>query len=101
MNELSKSLPEDYGAVLALLKQRIRDAQNEALRVVNRQLVFALLGHRCNNRSATRGRFVGQIGGADGWPMICKRNSPGIRGFSRAKPVAICVQFYLESYRES
>ena len=94
MNELSKSMPEDYGAVLAQLKQRIRDAQNEALRVVNRQLVSLYwdIGATIVQRQEgdSWGKSVVQRLSAD-----LQTEFPGIRGFS-VQNLWYMRQFYLE-----
>ncbi len=39
MSELSKRLPDDYAALLAEVKERIRSAQYEALKVVNKEMI--------------------------------------------------------------
>ena len=36
---MSKSIPQDYGSLLGEIKERIRSAQYEALRKVNRELI--------------------------------------------------------------
>ena len=39
MSELSERLPGDYAALLAEVKERVRSAQYEALKAVNKELV--------------------------------------------------------------
>jgi len=98
MNEIAKSLPEDYGNTLAQLKQRIRDAQNEALRVVNRQLVALYWDI---------GAVIVQRQQGDSWgKSVVKQLAtdlqvefPGIRGFSDANLWR--MRAFYEVYRES
>ena len=39
MSKLSKRLPDDYAALLAEVKERIRSAQYNALKVVNKEMI--------------------------------------------------------------
>ena len=39
MSKLSKRLPNDYAALLSEVKERVRAAQYEALKAVNKELV--------------------------------------------------------------
>ena len=39
MTELSKQLPDDYAALLTEVKERVRSAQYEALKVVNTEMI--------------------------------------------------------------
>ena len=39
MTKVSKRLPEDYSVLLAEVKERVRSAQYEALKAVNKELV--------------------------------------------------------------
>ncbi len=98
MNQLSKSLPEDYENILAQLKQRIRDSQNEALRVVNRQLVSlywdigAVIVQR--QQGASWGKSVVKQLASD-----LQNEFPGTRGFSEANLWR--MRAFYEVYRES
>ena len=39
MSEISKRLPDDYAALLAEVKERVRSAQYEARKAVNKEVV--------------------------------------------------------------
>ena len=49
MTKLSKRLPDDYVVLLAEVKERIRSAQYEALKAVNKEMV--VLRRSCMKRS--------------------------------------------------
>jgi len=59
---MSGLIPTDYARLLGDIKQRIRSAQYEALKAVNRELIALYLGHREAARRVATGRDVGQVG---------------------------------------
>jgi predicted nuclease of restriction endonuclease-like (RecB) superfamily len=81
MTEISKRLPDDYVALLAEVKERVRSAQHEALKAVNRQLVglYWDIGRLIVERQAgdTWGREIVQRLSED-----LQGEFPGIGGFS-------------------
>jgi len=90
---MSKPIPQDYGCLLGEIEERIRSAQYEALRKVNRELISLywdigrLIAER--QRDAGRGKSVVQTLAAD-----LQAKSPGIGSFS-ARNIWRLRHFYL------
>ena len=80
---MSEPIPQDYGRLLGEIKERIRSAQYEALRKVNRELISlywdigSLIVER--QRDAGWGRSVVETLAND-----LQAEFPGIGGFSAA-----------------
>jgi predicted nuclease of restriction endonuclease-like (RecB) superfamily len=90
---MSKLIPTDYAALLAEVKARVRAAQYDALRAVNRELVTLYwdIGRLISERQAgaSWGKSVVEKLAAD-----LQAEFPGIRGFS-VQNVWYMRQFYL------
>ena len=94
MSDISKQLPDDYASLLADVKERVRSAQYEALKTVNK----ALLALYWNI-----GRLIAQRQRSEGWGKSIverlaedlQREFPGIRGFS-VQNLWYMRQFYVE-----
>ena len=95
MSEISRS---DYGRLLADIKERVRSAQYEALRAVNRELVALYwdIGQMIFERQAGEswGKAVVQTLAAD-----LQAEFPGIAGFS-TQNLWYMRQFYVEYHAE-
>ena len=93
MSKLSKRLPADYAVLLAEVKERIRSAQYEALRAVNKELVVLywdigkLIVERQTN--ADHGAAIAEHLAAD-----LRQEFPGVSGYSR-RNVFYMREFYL------
>ena len=78
---MSRHLPSDYAELLAEVKRRVREAQYQALRVVNKEMITLYwdIGHLIAERQAGRtwGKAVVQRLAAD-----LRLEFPGVRGFS-------------------
>lgn len=98
MTEKPAILPEDYGTLLAEVKDRLRDAQYRALRAVNKELVglYWDIGEMIVKRQTEEdwGRSVVQMLAGD-----LQKDFPGISGFS-ASNLWRMKNFY-ETYRSS
>jgi len=98
MSKLSKRLPDDYAALLAEVKERVRSAQYEALKVVNKELVALYWDI---------GRLIVERQDREGWgKSVVERLAndlqnefPGVKGFS-VQNLWYMRQFYLE-YRDN
>jgi predicted nuclease of restriction endonuclease-like (RecB) superfamily len=98
MSKLSKRLPDDYAALLAEVKERIRSAQYEALKVVNKELVALYWDI---------GKLIVERQDREGWgKSVVERLAndlqnefPGVKGFS-VQNLWYMRQFYLE-YRDN
>jgi len=81
MNKLLKRLPDDYAALLAEVKERIRSAQYEALKVVNKEMIALYWD---------LGKLIAERQNREGWgKSVVKRLAtdlqnefPGVGGFS-------------------
>lgn len=93
MSKVARRLPDDYAVLLSEVKERVRSAQYEALKAVNRELLALYwdIGRMIINR---------QKGGAWGKSVVeqlaadLRREFPAIRGFS-VQNVWYMRQFYL------
>jgi predicted nuclease of restriction endonuclease-like (RecB) superfamily len=98
MSKLSKRLPDDYAALLAEVKERIRSAQYEALKVVNKELVALY---------RDIGKLIVERQDREGWgKSVVERLAndlqnefPGVKGFS-VQNLWYMRHFYLE-YRDN
>jgi predicted nuclease of restriction endonuclease-like (RecB) superfamily len=90
---MSKLIPNDYSELFAEVKRRVRAAQYEALRAVNRELIALYwdIGRLIAERQAGRswGKSVVERLAAD-----LRQEFPGVRGFS-VQNVWYMRQFYL------
>lgn len=97
IQKLNATLPKGYGRLLTDIKERIRSAQYEALKAVNKELVgmYWDIGRMIVERQkgATWGKSVVQRLAAD-----LRAEFPGVSGFS-AQNLWRMRQFY-EQYRE-
>jgi len=93
MSKLSKRLPADYAVLLAEVKERVRSAQYEALKAVNKELVALywdigkLIAVRQIN--ADHGAAIAEQLAAD-----LRQEFPGVSGYSR-RNVFYMREFYL------
>ena len=93
MSKLSKRLPDDYAVLLAEVKERVRSAQYEALKAVNKELVALywdigkLIAERQTN--ADYGVAIAEQLAAD-----LRQEFPGVNGYSR-RNVFYMREFYL------
>ncbi len=98
MRKPTQKLPEDYATLLIAVKERIRSAQYEALKKVNKELVglYWDIGKMIAEQQidATFGDSI-----VDQLAIDLQQEFPGIRGFSR-RNVYYMREFYL-SYRDS
>jgi len=94
MSKTIRSLPDDYTALLAEVKERVRSAQYEALKAVNKELIALYwdIGRMIVSRqgSGSWGKSVVQLLATD-----LQHEFPGIRGFS-VQNLWYMRQFYLE-----
>ena len=98
MTKLSKRLPDDYAALLAEVKERVRSAQYEALKVVNKEMVTLYWD---------LGKLIVERQDREGWgKSVVERLAndlqnefPGVRGFS-IQNLWYMRQFYRE-YRDN
>jgi predicted nuclease of restriction endonuclease-like (RecB) superfamily len=98
MSKLSKRLPNDYAALLAEVKERVRSAQYEALKVVNKELVVLYWDI---------GRLIVERQDREGWGKSVverlandlRNEFPGVKGFS-VQNLWYMRHFYLE-YRDN
>jgi len=98
MTKLSKRLPDDYAALLAEVKERVRSAQYEALKAVNKELVALY---------RDIGRLIAERQNSEGWGKSVvehlaydlQSEFPGVKGFS-VQNLWYMRQFYLE-YRDN
>ncbi len=93
MKELSK-VPEDYGSLLMEIKERVRAAQYQALKAVNKELVglYWDIGEviaRRQNKEGWGKSVVEQLA------RDLQRDFPGVKGFS-VQNLWYMRQFYLE-----
>ncbi|MEA3301684.1 MAG: DUF1016 N-terminal domain-containing protein, partial [Pseudomonadota bacterium] len=94
MSKLSKQLPDDYAVLLAEVKERIRSAQYEALKAVNKELVALYWDI---------GKLIVERQDREGWgKSVVERLAndlqnefPGVKGFS-VQNLWYIRQFYLE-----
>jgi predicted nuclease of restriction endonuclease-like (RecB) superfamily len=97
MNKIAKRLPDDYAELLAEIKERVRLAQYNALKVVNKELVglYWDIGRIIVERQtdADHGAAIVEQLAAD-----LRREFPGVSGYSR-RNVFYMRGFYL-TYRD-
>ena len=94
MTKLSKQLPDDYAVLLAEVKERVRSAQYEALKAVNKELVALYWDI---------GKLIAERQNREGWgKSVVERLAndlqnefPGVKGFSNQN-LWYMRQFYLE-----
>jgi hypothetical protein len=88
MSKLSKS---DYTTLLSEIKQRIRSAQYEALKAVNKELIALYwdIGKLIVEKQKAR---PGASRLSSNWQRICAQNFLGLRGF-QCKTSGICGSF--------
>jgi predicted nuclease of restriction endonuclease-like (RecB) superfamily len=90
---MKRMLPDDYSALLSEVKERVRSAQYEALRSVNRELVALYwdIGRLIVSRQvdASHGAAIAEQLASD-----LRREFPGLSGFSR-RNVFHMREFYL------
>jgi len=94
MSKLSKRLPDDYAALLSEVKERVRSAQYEALKAVNKELVTLYWDI---------GKLIAERQNREGWgKSVVERLAndlqnefPGVKGFS-VQNLWYMRQFYLE-----
>lgn len=93
MNKASPRLPDDYAALLAEVKERVRSAQLSALKAVNKELVTLCwdIGRLIVNRQADadHGTAIVEQLAAD-----LRRELPGVSGYSR-RNIFYMREFYL------
>jgi len=93
MNKASPRLPDDYAALLAEVKARVRSAQLSALKAVNKELVTLCwdIGRLIVNRQADadHGTAIVEQLAAD-----LRRELPGVSGYSR-RNIFYMREFYL------
>jgi hypothetical protein len=91
MSKLSKRLPADYAELLTEVKERVRSAQYEALKAVNKQLVALYwdIGKVIAERQNREG-WVNPL--SSDWPVTFKMNFPELKDF-RSKIYGICGSF--------
>jgi len=93
MTKFSKRLPDDYAVLLSEVKERVRSAQYEALKAVNKELVALywdigkLIAERQTN--ADHGAAIAEQLAAD-----LRQEFPGVSGYSR-RNVFYMREFYL------
>ena len=97
MKELSK-MPEDYGSLLMEIKERVRAAQYQALKAVNKELVglYWDIGEviaRRQNKEGWGKSVVEQLA------SDLQRDFPGVKGFS-VQNLWYMRQFYLEYHTD-
>jgi len=98
MTKLSERLPDDYAVLLAEVKERVRSAQYEALKAVNKELVALYWDI---------GKLIAEQQNREGWgKSVVERLAndlqnefPGVKGFS-IQNLWYMRQFYLE-YRDN
>lgn len=97
MSEIARRLPDDYDALLAEVKERVRSAQYAALKSVNKELValYRDIGRLIVSRQADadHGTAIAEQLAAD-----LRREFPGVSGYSR-RNVFYMREFYL-AYRD-
>ena len=97
MNKIAKRLPDDYAELLAEIKERVRLAQYNALKVVNKELVSLYwdIGRMIVERQADadHGAAIVEQLAAD-----LRQEFPGVSGYSR-RNVFYMRGFYL-TYRD-
>jgi len=98
MNRLSKRLPADYAALLAEVKERVRSAQYEALKVVNKEMVVLYwdIGNLIVKRQNKEGWGKSVV---ERLANDLQNEFPGVKGFS-VQNLWYMRQFYLE-YRDN
>ena len=93
MSDISKPLPDDYATLLADVKERVRSAQYEALKAVNKELVALYwdIGRLIVSRqtNADHGAAIAEQLAAD-----LRQEFPGVSGYSR-RNVFYMREFYL------
>ncbi|HDL64374.1 MAG TPA: DUF1016 domain-containing protein, partial [Proteobacteria bacterium] len=93
MDKIVKRLPDDYAALLIEVKERIRHAQYEALKAVNKELIglYRDIGRLIVERQSgdTWGKSIVQQLAGD-----LQKEFPGVTGFSR-RNVFYMREFYL------
>ena len=93
MDEIVKRLPDDYAALLIEVKERIRHAQYQALKAVNKKLIglYWDIGRLLVERQSgdTWGKSIVQQLAGD-----LQKEFPGVTGFSR-RNVFYIREFYL------
>ncbi len=93
MSKITGRLPDDYAALLAEVKERVRSAQYAALKAVNKELVglYWDIGRIIVDRqtNAAHGSAIAEQLAAD-----LRREFPGIKGFSR-RNIFYMREFYL------
>ena len=97
MRKIKQHLPEDYAILLAAVKERIRSAQYEALKAVNKELVGLCwdIGQMIVSRQsdAAHGSAIAEQLAAD-----LRDAFPGVRGYSR-RNIFYMRDFFL-TYRD-
>lgn len=58
-------IPSDYAMAFEAIKKRVRVAQYDALKAVNKQLINLLLGYLRHDCPAAEGTWLEQISGKD------------------------------------
>ena len=94
ISKLSKELPADYAMLLAEVKERVRSAQYEAFKAVNKELVALYWD---------LGTLIAERQNREGWgKSVVERLAndlqnefPGVKGFS-VQNLWYMRQFYLE-----
>jgi len=96
MSKLLKKLPDDYAVLLSEVKERVRAAQYEALKAVNKELVALYWDI---------GKLIAERQNREGWGKSVveqlasdlQNEFPGVKGFS-VQNLWYMRQFYLEYY---
>ena len=91
-------LPRDYGELLAEIKQRIRSAQYDALKYVNRELIALYwdIGRMIAERQ--KGEHWGNAV-AEKLAEDLRKEFPAVSGFSR-RNIFYMREFYLTYYQD-
>jgi predicted nuclease of restriction endonuclease-like (RecB) superfamily len=93
MRKISRRLPDDYAALLAEVKERVRSAQYAALKAINKELVALYwdIGRLIVSRQtdADHGAAIAEQLAAD-----LRREFPGVSGYSR-RNIFYMREFYI------
>lgn len=97
MKKIVRTLPDDYTALLAEVKQRVRSAQYEALKAVNKELIALYwdIGRMIGKRQKDKGWGKSVV---QGLAQDLQAEFPGIKGFSASNLWR--MKLFYESYAE-
>lgn len=97
MSKITRGLPDDYAELLAKVKERVRSAQYDALKAVNKELValYQDVGRLIADRQTDAGHGAAIV---EQLASDLRREFPNMTGFSR-RNVFYMREFYL-AYRD-